>query len=464
MQQTVFFIGIGGIGMSALARWYAARGASVAGYDRSPSDLTRALESEHIRVAYGEQGVAAAKQLTGEAEKNGQVPLVIRTPAVSEEHAVCQFFQGRDIPLLKRSEVLGALTKNRPTLAVAGTHGKTTTSALLAHMLSHAGLPCDAFLGGLLAPFGTRESATNMLLDPSGAQAPWTVVEADEFDRSFLTLSPKAAVITSADADHLDIYGDAGALHDAFRQFAKQVESGGLILHYDAAASLNIQGPTYGWALQGADEPTFTIHDFLVKKGRSHFRITLPSGPVNIDSTLAGRHNAENTQAAALLAEIAGADRDQIRRAMRCFPGVHRRFQIHTLGNGKTIVSDYAHHPVELQRVIEAAREQFSERNIAGIFQPHLYSRTKDFAREFGKALSDLDRCWVAPIFPAREEPIPGVDSHLILENIKGIPAETSDVSTFLSSLEPASIDVILVLGAGDIDRLIPDLISRLEA
>jgi UDP-N-acetylmuramate--alanine ligase len=489
-KSSIYFIGIGGIGMSALARWYAAQGWRVAGYDRVDSDLTRALK---------ELGIEIGDELPANLAERPTEWTVVRTPAVALEHPICTWFLQRGVPMLKRSEVLGQLTAQRPTIAVAGTHGKTTTSALLAHILIHAGRSCDAFLGGLIAPFGDRTEPTNLLLsadrtqmpndvgagvDPAGAKADWTVVEADEFDRSFLTLFPQAAVITSVDADHMDIYGDGETMLAAFREFGGQVDGGGLFIHEDAARAMGLEGngvATYGWEVELEEDrkcsaagagrgPTFGLADFEVVDGRTHFSVGLPSeagltGGIRqpIVSPMPGRHNAENVQAAALLASYAGVEPAEIAAAMACFPGVFRRFQVYALKSGHTVVNDYAHHPVEIRRTVEAAREQFPGRKLSGIFQPHLYSRTRDFAAEFGRALSALDRCCVAPIFPAREVPLKGVDSHLILENIAGIPAETSDVSTFLSLLEPMSEEVILVLGAGDIDRMIPDLISLLE-
>jgi UDP-N-acetylmuramate--alanine ligase len=479
-RSSIYFIGIGGIGMSALARWYAAQGWRVAGYDQVDSDLTRALK---------ELGIEIGDKLPANLLARPTEWTVVRTPAVSLEHPICSWFLQRGVPMMKRSEVLGQLTAQRPTLAVAGTHGKTTTSALLAHILIHAGRSCDAFLGGLIAPFGDRTEPTNLLLsadstqmpngaglDTAGANAHWTVVEADEFDRSFLTLFPQAAVITSVDADHLDIYGDDETMLAAFREFSGQVDGDGLFVHEDVGLTLGLAGDhwaTYGWEVAevskcSEDEtgrgPTFGLADFEVIDGRTCFSVGLPEGVRQpIVSPMPGRHNAENVQAAALLASYAGVGPAEIAAAMASFPGVFRRFQVYSLKSGHTVVNDYAHHPVEIRRTIEAARGQFPGRKLSGIFQPHLYSRTRDFAAEFGRALSALDRCCIAPIFPAREVPIKGVDSHIILENIVGIPAETSDVSTFLSLLEPMSEEVILVLGAGDIDRMIPDLISLLE-
>ena len=478
-SRSIYFIGIGGIGMSALARWHAAQGWRVAGYDRTATAMTQALADEGMHIYTGlEHDSNEQSEVTDLSDAFPQdliassVPWqVVRTPAVALDHPICKWFTARDIPMLKRSEVLGLLTAKRPTLAVAGTHGKTTTSAVLAHMLTHAGLPCDAFLGGLIEPFGERTQPTNLLLaeglDRTNGKPPWTVVEADEFDRSFLTLHPEASVITSIDADHLDVYGDADTMHEAFRVFSGQVSKGGLYLHVDVAMELaqvgpNKGAPTYGWS--GVGNPTYGLADFEVAEGRTRFTIALPGGVRQvIESPMPGKHNAENVQAAALLAHHAGVQASEIAEAMACFPGVSRRFQVHALRSGHIIVNDYAHHPVELRRTIEAARHQFPGRKISGIFQPHLYSRTRDFAAEFGQALSALDRCWLAPVFPAREAPIAGVDSHLILDNIEGIPAETSNVSTFLLLLEPMSEEVILVLGAGDIDRMIPDLIQRLE-
>jgi len=458
MSRPVFFIGIGGIGMSALARFFRHEGARVAGYDRTPSDLTAALEREGIDVCYVDDPAAVPADL-----RDAPDLLVVRTPAVPADSALLRHFSERGVPLRKRSEVLGELTAGRPTLAVAGTHGKTTTTAWLAHLLDGTPGGCTAFLGGIAAATGT-----NLHLR---AGAPWTVVEADEYDRSFLHLHPTHAAITSVDPDHLDIYGTADAFRAGFEAFAARV-SGRLFVHaevpVEAFAGRAVE--RYGVAEDEADRVRQGLRHAAVgarlsEDGRMRADLVLDGVRVAEGARVAmpGAHNLANAVAAAGLARAAGASVDAIVKGLADFQGIHRRFEYRLRTPEHVLIDDYAHHPTELRAAIATARFAHPGKHLTGIFQPHLYSRTRDNAEGFAEALSLLDRAILLPIYPARELPLPGVDSQMILEKMSLEARELVDARGIFECLKKRPPEVLLVLGAGDIDRTVAPLVEFLS-
>ena len=469
VAKQVFFLGIGGIGMSALARWYNAHGAHVAGYDRTASPLTEQLQREGIQVDISGEIHALPHSLASDLT-SGQTQnwLIVATPAVPSEFPLLVALQAAGFRIWKRSEILGQLTANRPLIAIAGTHGKTTTSTLLSHILHKGGLPVEAFLGGI-----SKETGSNLLLAGQGTESPWIVAEADEFDRSFLTLHPVHAVITSTDADHLDIYGSAAALLQAFGAFATQVAPGGLLVHVDAipAGSTEFQTtmpshqcygelPSHqsleamGWAA--------AYSDVKGEAGRSKFKLhLLGHAPMDIVWTLPGKHNAANATAAAVMGLKAGISANALPQLLGGFPGVSRRFEVRHNSPRFTVIDDYAHHPSEIEGTIAAARLLYPNRKLVGVFQPHLFSRTKDFLEGFAKSLCALDECLLLPIYAAREKPIPGVDAQAIGEKMVGCPVNCPEESRFLDVLETCDPDVLLFMGAGDLHRWIPAAIAR---
>lgn len=466
--QHLFFLGIGGIGMSALARWFHAQGATVAGYDRTASALTEALLAEGIAVdSTGDLDALPDALQDDLAEGRTDRWTIIRTPAVPDHFPLLVLLRGAGFHVMKRAELLGELTRNTPLLAVAGTHGKTTTSTLLAHLLHHGGRPVEAFLGGV-----AKGLDSNLLLAGRDAPDPWVVVEADEFDRSFLTLHPRHAVITSADADHLDIYGSAAELANSFAAFAAQVAPGGLLLHADAAAALTT-------ALGAESLPDHTLYGPVpsdlpagwsgghsevarLEGGRSTFVLTLNgSDPQTIEWDLPGTHNAANATAAAILAVRAGMNPADIPAVLSAFPGIARRFEVRHQSAEFTLIDDYAHHPREIAETVAAARTAHPGKRLVGVFQPHLYSRTRDFLEDFGHSLGALDAAIILPIYAARENPLPGVDAQAVGDKVVGCPVECPDESRFLEVVEQTAPEVLLFMGAGDLHQWIPAVLDR---
>ena len=440
--STAYFIGIGGIGMSALARYLKRKHAiRVAGYDRAPSDVTAALEAEGIEVYYNENLVP---------ENIASLPpasiLVIRTPAVSLDHPHHQTFEERGVRIIKRSELLGHIAQETPTLAVAGTHGKTTTTAMLAHLLDGCPGKCNAFLGGIATGI-----ESNLYLNDG---APWTVVEADEFDRSFLHLHPEHAVITSLDPDHLDVYGSEKAFQEAFLSFSRQVSQGCLI-HADVDW-VGEENERYGIASnrKGTEHWTYAAVAPRVHKDVWTADVKLGSEWVEgVTFPMPGLHNVSNALAALALAHRAGAPMDVCFQRLKTFRGINRRFTYHIREEFGVYIDDYAHHPSELNAAIEAARAQHPGKEITGIFQPHLFSRTRDHMIEFGAVLSQLDRVILLPIYAAREQPIPGIDSQTLFENIPNPSKHIIDSERIFDCLKAHPPEVLMTLGAGDIDR-----------
>ncbi len=433
--------------MSAIARFCKAKGRSVSGYDRTESELTDALEREGIAVHYEDR----PELIPAEVKDT----LVIYTPAIPDDMAELVYAREHGYTVMKRSQMLGELTSGETCLAVAGTHGKTTTSTLVAHILTEGGNGCSAFLGGI-----SRNYGTNMLI----SDTPTVVVEADEYDRSFLRLHPAIAAITAMDADHLDIYGDLEHVQEAFRQFASQV-SETLILK----SGLPIDGKdvrcrifTYHF-----DNPAADFHGAnlrLEPDGHYVYDLAYPGGTLSgIRVGAIGRVNVENSIAAAAICLCYGLDPQKVRCAIGSFEGARRRLELHFNRGGMTYVDDYAHHPAELASAISSIRDIFPGRKLTGIFQPHLYTRTRDFAPEFARSLSLLDKLILLDIYPAREEPIPGVDSGLIFKDVTCPEKVLLTKPELMPYLEKEDIGVLLTLGAGDIDRFVGPITEMLE-
>ena len=443
----IYFIGIGGIGMSAIARYYKFKGVAVSGYDRTPSDLTHALEAEGIAVHYDDDPTKIPTDV--------RRTLVVYTPAIPADLAELCYVREHGYRVIKRSQMLGEITAGQTCLAVAGTHGKTTTSTLVAHILTESGVGCSAFLGGISKNYGT-----NMLM----SHTPTVVVEADEFDRSFHQLHPAIAAITAMDADHLDIYGDLAHVQEAFRIFASQV-SETLILKY-------------GLPIRPEDTPAkiFSYHfdnpraDFhsrnlrLDATGHYTYDLAYPGGVLSdIRVGALGWVNVENSIAAAAICLCYGLDAQKVRHAIGTFEGAQRRLDLHLGTPGLTYIDDYAHHPAELESAISSIRQIYPGRKITGIFQPHLYTRTRDFASEFARALSGLDKLILLDIYPAREEPIPGVTSEIIFRDVTSPEKVLLQRDELMDYLEKEPIDVLVTLGAGNIDRFIVPITEMLS-
>jgi UDP-N-acetylmuramate--alanine ligase len=439
----LFFIGVGGIGMSGLARYFRRHGAEVAGYDRTPSELTNQLQGEGIAVQFSEDPRLVPKSFQ-EAPADGV--MVVRTPAVPADSPLLRWWEERGARVLKRAEVLGMITRDHRTVAVAGTHGKTTVSTMIAHFLHDGGVKCNAFLGGIAGNYGT-----NVLLND---EAKVNVVEADEYDRSFLKLCPSESVITAMDPDHLDIYGTAEAMFDAYTAFAVQCD-GPLLVHERIAHHFTGRSQLAVYALEGMGDPR--VEHLRVEDGHYCFDLVADGRRVEgLCLGMPGRHNVENALAAGTVALRLGVTPDALRHGMATFRGVARRFETRVRGPQVVFIDDYAHHPAELDACIASVRELYPGRHITGVFQPHLFSRTRDLAQGFATSLARLDALVLLDIYPAREEPIPGITARWLLEQVPMADKAYSTHNGLLDLLRDRKIDVLLTLGAGDIDRLVP--------
>ena len=444
--KAVYFVGAGGIGMSAIARYFIKKGHVVAGYDKTPSTLTKQLEKEGMLIHY-EENVDAIPH----ACRQPQSCLVIYTPAIPAEHQELVYFRENGFEIQKRAQVLGTLTQSHKGLCVAGTHGKTTTSTMCAHIMHQSHLDCNAFLGGISKNYGT-----NYILSESD----YVVIEADEFDRSFHWLRPWMSVITSTDPDHLDIYGTKEAYLESFRHYTELIQPGGaLIIHRGLETKESLQQGVrrYDYALNEGD---FHAENIKIENGEITFDFISPielvpgivlGQPVPI--------NIENGIAAMALAQLNGCTPDELRIGMRTYRGVDRRFDFKIKTDRLVFLSDYAHHPKEIYQSAKSIRELYKNRHITAIFQPHLYTRTRDFYREFAEALSQLDEVILTEIYPARELPIEGVTSQLIYDNLAPeVEKQLIRKDDVLQLVKSRSFDVLIVLGAGDLDNMVPEM------
>ena len=449
--KAVYFVGAGGIGMSAIARYYMKRGLVVAGYDKTPSELTHQLECEGMLIHY-EENVDEIPH----ACKQPASCLVIYTPAIPADHQELVFFREGGFEIQKRAQVLGTLTREHKGLCVAGTHGKTTTSAMCAHIMHQSAQDCNAFLGGISKNYGT-----NYILSDSD----YVVIEADEFDRSFHQLRPWMTVITSTDPDHLDIYGTKEAYLDSFRHYTTLIQPGGaLIVHRGLEMQEDLQEGVrrYDYAL---DEGDFHAENIRIENGSITFDFISPIESVHqIELGQPVPINIENAIAAMAMAQLNGCTAAELRYGMQTYGGVDRRFDFKIKTDQLVFLSDYAHHPKEIYQSARSIRELYKNRHITAIFQPHLYTRTRDFYREFAEALSQLDEVVLTEIYPARELPIEGVTSQLIYDNLKpGVDKKMIRKADVLDFIRSRSFDVLVVLGAGDLDDQVPQMTKILQ-
>ncbi len=452
----VYFLGIGGIGMSAIARYFHAVGKSVSGYDKTPTPLTHQLEDEGIAIHYADDVNNIPSEIINCLDKSEV--LVILTPAIPKEHAEWNFLVQNNFIIIKRSKVLGVLTNGQTTLAVAGTHGKTTTSTMLAHILNSAGKNTSAFLGGISSNF-----KSNLLIGNTNVEDHRIVVEADEFDRSFLQLFPDIAIITSMDPDHLDIYGDKNEMEHNYRLFASQVKEEGTLIYKKGLDIGDVKSKTYSYSIESS-ECDFAGTNIRVENGFYHFDFKSTENYFSdLVLGLPGRHNVENAVAAAAVAIMCGVTESELRAALKSFSGAQRRFEIQVRNNRCVYIDDYAHHPAELNAAILSAKELFPNKKITGIFQPHLFTRTRDFAREFAQSLSLLDSLIMLDIYPARELPITGITSNTILDQVTISDKCLVNKTDLLSEVNARNPEVLMTLGAGDIDQFVEPLIHLLN-
>ncbi len=449
--KAVYFVGAGGIGMSAIARYFISRGLVVAGYDKTPSDLTRQLEKEGMLIHYEEnidEIPIACKQPAS--------CLIIYTPAIPAEHQELQYFREHGFEIQKRAQVLGTLTRQHKGLCVAGTHGKTTTSTMCAHIMHQSQQDCNAFLGGISKNYGT-----NYILSDSD----YVVIEADEFDRSFHWLRPWMTVITSTDPDHLDIYGTKEAYLESFRHYTELIQpEGALIIHRGLEMKEHLQEGVrrYDYSLLEGD---FHAENIQIENGEITFDFISPFECVKgIQLGQPIPINIENGIAAMAMAQLAGCTADELRLGMKTFKGVDRRFDFKIKNERLVFLSDYAHHPKEIYQSAKSIRELYRDRKITAIFQPHLYTRTRDFYKDFADALSLLDEVILTEIYPAREQPIEGVTSALIYDNLRpGIEKQMIRKDDVLNLVKSRNFDVLIVLGAGDLDNQVPQITKILQ-
>jgi UDP-N-acetylmuramate--alanine ligase len=451
--RQVWLVGIGGIGMSALARYFHRRGMPVAGYDRTPSLVTDALKEEGIEVFFD-----GDPELIAPVYRTKDDTLVIYTPAVDASQRQLTWFRERHFEVLKRAQVLGLISSDRQSVCVAGTHGKTTISTMVAHLFKRSSIGCTAFLGGISKNYGT-----NFLWDE---HSPFVVLEADEFDRSFLWLNPQSALISSTDADHLDIYGDKYKVEAAFSDFAQRVSGDGYLLLKNGVKieKEGCQGSrVYSYSLDAPGSDFYAV-GIKLENGLYGFDLVTPSGLIeNLILGIPGLLNVENAVGAMALALLNGVKAEEIRPALFDFKGIARRFDVHLRTHEVVYIDDYAHHPEEIRFTLESVRAMYPDYKVTGVFQPHLYSRTSDFAEAFAASLSLLDELYLLDIYPAREFPIPGVDAQMIGEQIKNIPVIYASKENLVQQLElNAAQQLVITMGAGDIDRLVPTLTKHL--
>lgn len=449
--HTIYFLGVGGIGMSALARYFLAQGCKVSGYDKTKTKLTEQLCAEGVAIHYEEDENKIPVEIFHQINQ----AIVVYTPAIPKNHKEWLILQEKNIKCYKRSEILGFISQKYFTIAVAGTHGKTTTSSMIAHVLNQSGVKCNAFLGGISLNFNS-----NLLLHP---EAEMVVVEADEFDRSFLTLTPNIAVVTSLDADHLDVYSNKQQMDNAYKEFVQRINPNGVLItkqaYRTALDAERLKVLTYSIE-QKAD---FSMVSKKAVDGNFSVALQTPSEKVNeLLIGLPGIHNIENGIAAYAVAKELGIDTDLIIKALASYKGVKRRFEFHVKTTDLVYIDDYAHHPTELSFTINSIKELFPNKKITGIFQPHLYSRTRDFADEFAQSLSLLDELILLEIYPARELPIKGVSAEMLLEKVTITNKQLVPINEVLNYVENHQPQVLVTLGAGDIDTLVEPISTLL--
>lgn len=451
--KSVYFVGAGGIGMSAIARYFLHKGLVVAGYDKTPSELTHQLEKEGMMIHYEEN-----VNLIPEACRQPLTTLVVYTPAIPSTHAELKYFHDNNFVIEKRAQVLGTLTRTHKGLCFAGTHGKTTTSTMCAHIMHQSHLDCNAFLGGISKNYGT-----NYILS---THSDYVVIEADEFDRSFHWLRPWMSVITSTDPDHLDIYGTKEAYLESFRHYTELIQPGGaLIIHKDLEMKQHVQEgvKVYNYSREEGD---FHAENIQIKNGTITFDFISPVEIVkNVELGQPIPINVENGVAAMAMAQLNGCTAEELREGMRTYGGVDRRFDFKIKNDRHVFLSDYGHHPKEILQSAKSLKELYSDRKITAIFQPHLYSRTRDFYKDFADALSHFDEVILTEIYPAREQPIEGVTSKLIYDNLRpNIEKKMIQKDDVLNFVKAHDFDVLVALGAGNLDNYVPEIAEIIKA
>ena len=441
--HNIYFIGIGGAGMSALARYFKADNKNVAGYDKTKTEITDSLVDLGIDIHFQDSIDSIKSAFLNRAET-----LVVYTPAVSSNHSELEYFKSNGFNVLKRSKVLGLITENTFCLAIAGTHGKTTTTCILGHLMHECNISVTAFLGGISENYNS-----NLILKGNAV----SVVEADEFDRSFLTLSPDVACITSMDADHLDIYGEAEALQDSFIEFSKRIKPNGKLF---VKNGLPLNGITYGIE----DDSDYSVQNIKIENGVYVFDVKTPKTVLkNLQFNLPGRHNLSNALIALAMAVEYGCPNRQLAKALASFKGVKRRFTYHIKTDDLVFIDDYAHHPEEINAVHQAVREMYPNQKVLAIFQPHLYSRTRDFIDDFAESLSQFDELMLLDIYPARELPISGVTSAWLLDKINNDNKQLVSKKELLLEIHKTNAKVILTIGAGDIGEEVKHIKKELS-
>jgi len=434
-----YFIGIGGIGMSALARYFKALGKKVCGYDKTSTELTEALVTEGCAIHFEDSVKKIPKSFLNEKDT-----LVVYTPAIPEEHKELNFFKNNGFSVLKRSEALGLITRFSKSLCVAGTHGKTTTSAMLAHVLNESSLKCTAFLGGISSNFNS-----NVLINKNSE---WTVIEADEFDRSFLHLSPFSSIITSLDPDHLDVYGDEKQFNEGFRQYAMKIDPSGWCISKEGVQLHTLANfSTFTIESETAD---YSAYDISYENGMMTFYVNSKKYCLGIP----GIHNVLNALSCIALLDKIGLSYHEIKQGLASFKGVRRRFDIQIKTDQLVYIDDYAHHPEELRLLIDSIKMMFPDKEVIGIFQPHLYSRTKDFGIEFSEQLSRFDELYLLPIYAAREKEIIGISSDWLLSKIDVKKKRVAEATEVLELMKKTTNGIVLTIGAGDIDKIVSPL------
>ena len=454
----IYFLGIGGIGMSAIARWFYAKGFPVWGYDKTRTPLTEALEQEGIRVHYEDD----VNQLPQEILADKAATLVVLTPAIPAEHTEWAYLKQQGYTIRKRSEVLGIITASAYTIAVAGTHGKTTTSSIVTHLLHHAGVDCSAFLGGIATNLNS-----NLLIGKSEPGKEMVVVEADEYDRSFLTLFPDIAVVTSADPDHLDIYGDKEEMIRTFQKFISQIKPGGYLLleqHTDPRLADQVQEGVHV-IRYSLDQGDARVQRIEIDGHWFTFDALTPFGNIaRLRLGLPGFHNVENALAALMIGQVLQVPVEKLVSGIESFRGVKRRFEFVYEGKGKVYIDDYAHHPKEISAFMSSLRALYPDKKLKVIFQPHLYTRTRDFADEFAESLSAADELVLLDIYPAREKPIAGVTSQMILDKVHGpVKCLLHKEEVLQNLVQNSDFEVLATVGAGDVDTLVKPIKNILE-
>jgi UDP-N-acetylmuramate--alanine ligase len=452
--EGIYFVGIGGIGMSALALYFAKGGYTVAGYDRSESAISRSLIREGCTVSYKDNLEVLPDMFRNFVNRTKVI--IVYTPAIPAENKILSYFRNNEYRLYKRSEVLGEISENTDTLAVAGTHGKTTVSTMIAHLLKQSEVDCSAFLGGI-----SKNYDSNLLIGDSR----YTVMEADEFDRSFHRLKPLMAVVTALDADHLEIYGDHGSMIVAYNEFCNKIRRGGKLVVNSKIRDRIIVPEGVECFTYGLD-PAADYHAFNIELGKDYYRFNIKTPSTVIEDlhfAFPGTINIENFTAAIAIAIMCGVTAQEIRKAVILFQGVKRRFDIRVNLPGLVYIDDYAHHPEEIKACIKSVKEYYKGRKITGIFQPHLFTRTRDHADGFAAILDELDEVILLPVYPAREKPIEGVSSELIYNKMKSVRKLLLKKEDLPGALNADNLDVLLTIGAGDIDTLVGPIEEKLR-